>query len=54
MGSSLAFTIPSMFVKINELEKGTSMKVYYGLDGILIVASDDNQKKMLVSLLKLC
>ena len=37
-GSSLALTLPSFFVKANEIEKGLVMKVLYGLDGVLVVS----------------
>jgi len=37
-GGSLALTLPAFFVKANEIEKGTVMKVYYGLDGVLVVS----------------
>ena len=40
-GSSLALTLPALFVKANEVEKGSVMKVYYGLDGVLIVCDFD-------------
>jgi len=36
-GSSLALTLPSLFVKVHEVEKGSVLKVYYGLEGVLIV-----------------
>ena len=38
-GSSLAMTLPALFVKANEVEKGSVLSVLYGLDGVL-VASD--------------
>jgi len=38
-GSSLALTLPAFFVKANEVEKGSIMKVFYGLDGVLIASS---------------
>ena len=40
-GSSLAVTLPAMFVKVNEVEKGSIGKVYYGLDGVLVVTLND-------------
>ena len=39
-GSSLAMTLPSFFVKANEVEKGSVMKVIYNLDGVLVVSSE--------------
>jgi antitoxin component of MazEF toxin-antitoxin module len=40
-GSSLALTLPAMFVKANEVEKGSVMKVYYGLEGVLVACDVD-------------
>jgi len=37
-GESLVPTLPAFFVRANEIEKGTVMKVYYGLDGVLVVS----------------
>ena len=37
-GSSLALTLPAMFVKVNDVEKGSVLKVIYGLDGVLIAS----------------
>lgn len=37
-GSSLAMTLPSLFVKVNEIEKGTVVNVLYGLDGVLVLS----------------
>ena len=37
-GSSMAVTLPSMFVKANEIEKGHVLNVFYGLDGVLIMS----------------
>ena len=41
-GSSLAITLPSFFVKANEVEKGSELMVVYGLDGVLIVTKADD------------
>jgi hypothetical protein len=41
-GSSLALTLPAMFVKANEVEKGAVMRVLYGLDGVLVVSKIDD------------
>ena len=37
-GSSLAMTLPAMFVKANEVEKGSVLSVLYGLDGVLVAS----------------
>ena len=41
-GSSLAITLPSFFVKANEVEKGSELMVVYGLDGVLLVIKADD------------
>jgi antitoxin component of MazEF toxin-antitoxin module len=43
-GSSLALTLPALFVKVNEVEKGSVGKVYYGLDGVLVVSLVDDPR----------
>ena len=37
-GSSLALTLPAMFVKANEVRKGQIGKVIYDIDGVLVVS----------------
>ena len=54
-GSSLAMTLPALFVKANEIKKGSVMKVYYGLDGILVISwaeKEENLNKSLRNILK--
>jgi antitoxin component of MazEF toxin-antitoxin module len=41
-GGSLVLTLPAFFVRANEVEKGAVMKVYYGLDGVLVVSRIDD------------
>ncbi len=41
-GSSLAMTLPAMFVKASEIEKGSQLKVLYGLDGVLVLSKCDD------------
>ena len=43
-GSSLALTLPALFVKVNEVEKGSVNKIYYGLDGVLVVSLVDDPR----------
>lgn len=43
-GSSLALTLPAMFVKASEIEKGSVMSVLYGLDGVLIMFQSEDHK----------
>ena len=54
-GSSLALTLPAMFVKANEVKKGQIGKVIYGTNGVLIVSCVDNVedlKKGLIEIIK--
>ena len=37
-GSSLAITLPAMFVKANEVEKGSVVNILYDIDGVLIIS----------------
>ena len=37
-GSSLAVTLPALFVKACEIEKGLELEVLFGLDGVLVVS----------------
>ena len=41
-GSSLAMTLPSFFVKANEIVKWDEVKVLYGLKGVLIVCKTED------------
>jgi len=45
-GSSLAMTLPALFVKANEIEKGSVLKVYYGLNGVLLATWVDEQEDL--------
>ena len=42
LGSSLAMTLPAMFVKISEIEKGSVINVLYGLDGVLVLFQSED------------
>ena len=46
-GSSLSITLPAFFVKANEVEKGSLLKVFYNLDGVMIVSCGDDSEAML-------
>ena len=37
-GSSMAMTLPSIFVKVNEVKKGSVCNVYYGFEGVLVIS----------------
>ena len=45
-GSSLAMTLPALFVKANEIEKGCILDVVYGLDGILALFNCEDPEKL--------
>ena len=50
-GSSLAMTLPAMFVKANEIERGSLVRVYYGLDGVLVMSNCENLEALRDSLM---
>ncbi len=43
-GSSLAVTLPAFFVKANEVKKGSVGKVYFCLDGVLVITLVEESK----------
>ena len=45
-GSSLAMTLPALFVKANEIEKGSILDVLYGLDGVLVLFNCDDPERL--------
>ena len=51
-GSSLALTLPVMYTRINDIEKGKSMKLFYDLDGTLILANCENEEELRKRMLK--
>ena len=53
-GSSLSMTLPALFVKANEIEKGSTVNVLYDLNGILVISNDDKilSKEGLVNILE--
>jgi len=46
-GSSLAITLPSMFVKVNEIEKGSVINLFYGLEGVMVVSRMEDPEEVL-------
>jgi len=50
-GSSLALTLPAFFVKANEVEKGSIMKVLYGLDRVLVVSTEGDPEVIMKCLI---
>ena len=53
LGSSLAMTIPALFVKVNEVEKGQEVSVIYGLDGVLVLSSIEDYEAIRERLLSI-
>ena len=45
-GSSLAMTLPALFAKVNEIKQGSVLNVYYGLDGVLVLSSNEDEGSM--------
>ena len=41
-GNSLALTLPAMFAKVNEIEKGSRLKILYELNGVMLVSMVDD------------
>ena len=52
-GTSLALTLPSTFVKGNEIEKGSFMKVLHGLEGVLVVSQVEDDGALTECLLRI-
>ena len=46
-GSSLALTLPAMFVKANEIEKGCTVNILYGLEGVMVVSRTEDPETLL-------
>lgn len=51
-GSSLALTIPAMYARINEIRKGNKIRIFYDLDGTMIMANCRNEKELKACILK--
>jgi phosphate uptake regulator len=45
-GSSYAMTLPSLFVKANEVKKGSIGTVFYGLEGVLVISLNDEPEQV--------
>ena len=52
-GSSLAMTLPALFVKANEIEKGLVMTVHYGLEGVLVLSQCEDLEVTMKCLTKI-
>jgi hypothetical protein len=53
LGSSLALTLPALFVKANGIGKGELTEVYYNLNGVLIVSFCDDSGELEDSLVEI-
>jgi len=53
MGSSLAMTLPALFVKANEIEKGCKVYVIYCLDGVLVLSRFEDYNDIRDRLMKI-
>jgi len=52
-GTSLALTLPALFVKACEIEKGAEVSILYNLDGILVVSDGREPSSLRAGLLAL-
>ena len=52
-GTSLALTLPALFVKANEVEKGSVLKVLYDLDGTIVVSLVENPESVIKSIINI-
>ena len=52
-GSSLAMTLPSLFVKANEIKKGSIVNVFYGLDGVLVMSQVKDPDTLRINLMSI-
>ena len=52
-GASLAMTLPALFVKANEVEKGSVLSVMYGLDGVLVASGVDTPEALMERLVEI-
>ncbi len=44
LGDSLAMTLPSLYTKINQINKGENLNIYYFTEDLLIVSNLDESK----------
>jgi hypothetical protein len=49
-GTSLAITLPALFVKGNEIRKGCAANTFFGFDGVLISTWIDDYDKLIKTL----
>ena len=52
-GSSLAMTLPALFAKVNGLEKGSEVRVFFGMNGVLVVSCVDDEEAVAERLMDL-
>jgi len=41
-GSSLAMTLPALYVRGNEIKKGSTLFTYFSLNGLIVVSNCDD------------
>ena len=52
-GSSLAITLPALFAKVHELEKGSKVRLFFDLGGVLVVSCVNDESVVVERLMKL-
>jgi antitoxin component of MazEF toxin-antitoxin module len=52
-GTSLAMTLPALFVKACEIEKGAEVSILYNLEGLLVVSDQRESAALRTRLLSL-
>ena len=50
LGDSLALTLPSLYTKINEINKGKNLTTYFCTEDIIIISQDDDFEKLKIDL----
>ena len=50
LGDSLALTLPSLYTKINEINKGKHLTTYFCTEDIIIISLDDDFEKLKTNL----
>jgi len=46
-------TLPSLFVKANEIKKGSIVNVFYGLDGVLVMSQVKDPDTLRINLMSI-
>ena len=53
LGSSLVLTLPSLFAKVHEIEKGSKVRAIHGPDGVMVVSCVEDDEAVIERLMKL-